>query len=50
MTKPVIHKAKPLFERLGQPKKAFESTEPFVERDFRGLLNADFPEALNNCN
>ena len=36
------------FERLKQPKQVFQPTQPFQERDFRGLLNADYREALMN--
>ena len=43
-----MYKVNPLFERLKQPKGTYESRQPFLEKDFRGLFNADYQEALQN--
>lgn len=48
LVKPTIYKPKATFERLKQPKQTFQPTQPFQERDFRGLLNADYREAIMN--
>lgn len=38
-----------MFDRLKEPKKQYEPKQPFLQRDFRGLLSADFAEAIQNC-
>jgi hypothetical protein len=48
LVKPTIYKPKATFERLKQPKQVFQPTQPFQEREFRGLLNADYREAIMN--
>jgi hypothetical protein len=35
---------------LKEPKKDYEPKEAFVQRDFRGLLSADYTEAIKNSN
>lgn len=35
--------------RLNSPKVEYIPNDPFLYSDFRGLLNADFKEALTNC-
>ena len=42
LAKPKVYKPDPLFERLKQPKGQYEPKQPFLEKDFRGLLNADY--------
>ena len=49
LTKPHGYKEQPLFERLKEPKKTYEPKQPFIQKDFRGLLSADFSEAIQNC-
>ena len=35
--------------RLSSPKPEYIPKDPYMYNDFRGLLNADFKEALMNC-
>ena len=42
LVKPKIYKPDPLFERLKQPKGTYQPREPFLEKEFRGLFNADY--------
>lgn len=35
-------------ERLAQPKKPIRVTNPFLYSDFRGMIHADYQEALEN--
>jgi hypothetical protein len=42
LVKPKVYRPDPLFERLKQPKGQYEPKQPFLEKDFRGLLNADY--------
>ena len=38
-----------LVSRLHSPKIEYIPKDPYLYSDFRGLLNADFKEALTNC-
>lgn len=49
LSKPVVYKAGAVFERLNQPKQEYQAKQPNIESDFRGLLNADYQEAVQNC-
>ena len=48
-TKPMFYRTNKTIEKLKEPKKMFESNNPYMHSDFRGLLNADYSEALANC-
>lgn len=47
--KPIFYKTKSSIERLNKPKQVYQPTKPFLQPDFRGLLNADYVDALKNC-
>jgi len=46
---PVFYRTNKTVEKLKQPKQVFEPTKPYLNQEFRGLLNADYQDALLNC-
>lgn len=48
-TKPLFYRTNKTIEKLKAPKTPYKPNEPYMHSDFRGLLNADFKEALINC-
>jgi len=46
--RPKFPKKNSITERLSQPKKPHKVTNPFLYSDFRGMIHADYQEALEN--
>ena len=48
--KPMIYNSNARIKFLQQPKQEFQPENPFLHSEFRGLLNADFYDAVKNSN
>lgn len=49
-TRPVFYRTNETIEKLSQPKEAYEPVKPYLNQEFRGLLNADHSDVIQNCN